>query len=295
MIIMATVCCSVLLLLTAVSAAVADVTLFDDAKYYGATSFTDYLTQAGLSSMLKQPGNLSLLAPVPTAFQSLPSTVNQRLKDDPSFRKNLMSYHIVTGSMVSTFFNNEELLPTVAGAAVRINKYIVKSGKEITTMSGSPILLSDLPCSNGMLFMMKGVIYPVPTGSAFDYLAGSDNFSTLRLAITKAGLSQEFAAHHQTVFAPSDAAFASLPPGVLDTLLDDIPRLRGVLQTHVVNSGTYYSAGLYEGLVLESIQGKLQIGVVGLTVTVNGSNITTADTTVTNGVLHTIDSVLIQA
>ncbi|XP_046542473.1 transforming growth factor-beta-induced protein ig-h3-like [Haliotis rubra] len=290
---MASVCCGVFLLLTAVSAVRDNVTLFDDANYYGATSLTDYLTDAGLSSMVKQPGNLSLFAPVPTAFESLPATVNNSLNDDPSFRKNLMSYHIVTGSMVSAFFNNEELLPTVAGAAVRINKYIVKSGKEITTVSGSPVLLSDLPCSNGMLFMMKGVIYPVPTGSAFDYVAGSDSFSTLRLAITKASLSQEFAADHQTVFAPSDAAFARLPPGVLDSLLENIPRLRGVLQNHLVNTGTFFSAGLYEGLVLQSLQGKLQIGVGGLTV--NGSNITTADTTVTNGVLHTIDSVLIQA
>ncbi|XP_048244419.1 transforming growth factor-beta-induced protein ig-h3-like [Haliotis rufescens] len=290
---MASASCRVFMLLMSMLSAVKGArTLFDDARYYGGTSFTDYLTKAGLSSMLKQPGNMSLFAPVPTAFQSLPAAVNQSLANDPAFLKNLMSYHIVTESVVSASFVDEELLPTVAGAAVRINKYN-NSGNEITTVSGSPVLLVDLPCSNGMLFMMKKVIYPVPTGSAFDYVAESDNFSSLRFAITKAGMSQVFTADKQTVFAPDDAAFARLPPGVMDILLDDIPRLQGVLRHHVVNSGTLYSAGLYAGQVLNSLQGTLQIGAGGLTV--NGSNITTADVTVTNGVLHTIDSVLISA
>ena len=36
-----------------------------------------------------------------------------------------------------------------------------------------------------------------------------------------------------TVFAPSDAAFAKLPPGTVDALLKDIPKLKKILEFHV--------------------------------------------------------------
>ena len=66
--------------------------------------------------------------------------------------------------------------------------------------------------------------------------AGNDDFSTLVTALDAAGLVDTFAGEGSfTVFAPTNAAFAALPEGTLDTLFAD-PQgaLTDILTYHVV-------------------------------------------------------------
>ena len=57
----------------------------------------------------------------------------------------------------------------------------------MTTVSGSPVLLSNNPASNGVVSVVSRVMYPLPAGTALDYVSG-DSFSMLFLALTKAGV-----------------------------------------------------------------------------------------------------------
>jgi uncharacterized surface protein with fasciclin (FAS1) repeats len=64
--------------------------------------------------------------------------------------------------------------------------------------------------------------------------ANSGRFSTLISAIKAAGLEQALAGPGPlTVFAPSDEAFSKLPPGTVEALLKDIPKLKNILLFHV--------------------------------------------------------------
>ena len=58
-----------------------------------------------------------------------------------------------------------------------------------------------------------------------------------------------------TVFAPTNEAFQKLPPGVLDNLLKNKTALTDVLTYHVL-SGTDYSAGLTNGMMVNTVEGK---------------------------------------
>lgn len=98
-----------------------------------------------------------------------------------------------------------------------------------------------------------------------------------------------------TVFAPSDSAFAALPPGSVEALLApaNARMLQETLSHHVV-AGRYTLADLVDGQVLTTFAGAtLTVGKVGTTTTINGAPIVTADVLADNGVIHVIGSVLV--
>ena len=68
-----------------------------------------------------------------------------------------------------------------------------------------------------------------------DTAIAAGNFNTLVKAVQEAGLVDTLkGAGPFTVFAPTDEAFAKLPPGALDGLLKDKDKLKSVLTYHVV-------------------------------------------------------------
>lgn len=63
-----------------------------------------------------------------------------------------------------------------------------------------------------------------------DTAVAAGNFKTLASAVTAAGLVDTLKGTGPfTVFAPTDDAFAKLPAGTLDSLLKDVPKLKGIL------------------------------------------------------------------
>ncbi|MCC5996581.1 MAG: fasciclin domain-containing protein [Oceanicaulis sp.] len=127
--------------------------------------------------------------------------------------------------------------------------------------------------------------------------AGDETFSTLVAAVTAAGLAEALSGEGPfTVFAPTNAAFAALPEGTVESLLEEDSRdqLTAVLTYHVV-AGRYLAAdtpaGAYE---LPTLQGGAVNVVVGEdgSVTVDGANVIAADIEASNGVIHVIDAVI---
>ncbi|MFN6394578.1 MAG: fasciclin domain-containing protein, partial [Aphanizomenon sp.] len=68
-----------------------------------------------------------------------------------------------------------------------------------------------------------------------DIAVSNDAFKTLVAAVQAAGLVETLKSPGPfTVFAPTDDAFAKLPPGTITTLLQNIPQLARILTYHVV-------------------------------------------------------------
>lgn len=134
----------------------------------------------------------------------------------------------------------------------------------------------------------------------------SSDHETLVAAVKAAGLVDTLASGGPfTVFAPTDAAFAKLPAGTVDTLLKPAnrDRLRNVLIYHVV-SGKVTSADLVEVIrksggqaTLTTVQGgtltaSLFGGSVAITDAAGGTAmVTKADLIQSNGVIHVTDAV----
>ena len=124
--------------------------------------------------------------------------------------------------------------------------------------------------------------------------SATEGFSTLVAALTAGGLVETLqGAGPFTVFAPTDAAFAALPAGVLDKLLlpENKDVLVAILTYHVV-AGKVMAADVMAGDV-PTVEGSNVALDTAYGVTVNGATVTTADVAASNGVIHVIDAVIV--
>jgi uncharacterized surface protein with fasciclin (FAS1) repeats len=126
-----------------------------------------------------------------------------------------------------------------------------------------------------------------------DTAVEAGNFTTLVAAVEAAGLVETLKGEGPfTVFAPTDEAFAALPEGTVEGLLEDIDALTAILTYHVV-PGKVMSGDLSDGMMAETVEGSsITIGTEG-GVTVDGANVVAADIEASNGVIHVIDAVIL--
>jgi uncharacterized surface protein with fasciclin (FAS1) repeats len=127
-----------------------------------------------------------------------------------------------------------------------------------------------------------------------DTAAGLTNFKTLVAAVQAAGLVDTLkGAGPFTVFAPNDAAFAKLPAGTVEGLLEDPTALSNILRYHVL-SGEVKAAAVTDGLSVNTVQGSpVTFSIMDGKPMINGANIISTDLMTTNGVIHVIDSVIL--
>jgi len=129
-----------------------------------------------------------------------------------------------------------------------------------------------------------------------DIITGSDDLNTLEAAVLAADLSTTLSGEGPfTIFAPTDAAFAALPGGVLEFLLDEDNRdsLASILTYHVIGD-SLGSADLEDGSFSATLNDGNSVFVRNTDdgVTINGVRVTMADINADNGVVHLIDQVL---
>jgi len=134
--------------------------------------------------------------------------------------------------------------------------------------------------------------YDIPTTAI-----QSGMFTTLVTALTATGLVAPLSSPKGpfTVFAPTDAAFAALPDGLVACLLNDLPTLQTILMYHIAK-GQVLSSQLSTGQKIRTVQGEnVEITVyrTGQVLLNMAAEVTTPDLTTRNGVIHVIDDVLV--
>ena len=132
-----------------------------------------------------------------------------------------------------------------------------------------------------------------------DTAVANGSFTSLVAAVTAAGLVETLKGKGPfTVFAPTDAAFAALPPGTVEGLLkpDAKAKLTQILTYHVVPGLVMSSDIAGKALSPATVEGgTLHVDATGAQVKVNKATVVTADVACSNGVIHVIDAVLLPA
>ncbi len=129
-----------------------------------------------------------------------------------------------------------------------------------------------------------------------DTAVADGRFTTLVTAVQAAGLVDALkGAGPYTVFAPTDDAFAKLPAGTVESLLEagNLEQLKSILLYHVVE-GKVMAADVTGLSAAPTLAGKdLSIKMDMGSVYINDSKVIITDIETSNGVIHVIDTVLL--
>jgi uncharacterized surface protein with fasciclin (FAS1) repeats len=121
------------------------------------------------------------------------------------------------------------------------------------------------------------------------------NLTTWNRGVMASGLDQILSgAGPFTVFAPTDLAFGKLESGMVENLLqpENKTKLTDLLNYHVI-AGKIDFKDLKDGGKLKSLNGKeLSVQVKDGKASVNGATIQNRDVQTSNGVIHSLDTVL---
>jgi uncharacterized surface protein with fasciclin (FAS1) repeats len=267
-----------------------------------AGSFTTLLAAAeaaGLVDTLTGEGPFTVFAPTDDAFAALPEGTVEGLLEDPEALAEILLYHVVSGEVLAETVVTLDSATTVQGSDVTIE--VVDGG---VVLNGSVnVITTDVAASNGVIHVIDAVLLPAAdmdedmeaSNTIVDVAAAAGSFSTLLAAAEAAGLVDTLMGEGPfTVFAPTDDAFAALPEGTVEGLLEDPEALAEILLYHVV-SGEVLAETVVTLDSATTVQGSdVTIEVVDGGVVLNGSvNVITTDVAASNGVIHVIDAVLL--
>merc|ERR1712028_292721 len=235
-------------------------------------------------------------APTNEGFAKLPpATLAHLLK--PANVKELdaiLTYHVVSGvAAFSKDLTDGEKIKTVNGQSVVA--HVSAAGVMI---NDATVKTADIAASNGVVHIIDAVLIPkAPAGKTIvDLAVATADLSTLVAALKAGGLVETLSGKGPfTVFAPTNEAFAKLPPATLAHLLKpaNVKELDAILTYHVVSGVAAFSKDLTDGEVIKTVEGQSVVAHVSAAgVMINDATVKTADIAASNGVVHIIDTVL---
>ncbi|MEO0595653.1 MAG: fasciclin domain-containing protein [Chloroflexota bacterium] len=289
---------------------------------------------ADLVGTLDTGGPFTVFAPTNAAFEAAIEALGTTAEDllaDTETLTSILTYHVVSGEVLSEALTDGQEVTTLNGAILTIG--VSDDGVTVTDGNGSTynVVTADVDAGNGVVHIIDGVLVPPAPEAEEEAMDDedmaeeeeaadadgdmeetqltilgtalqADGLETLATALVRGGFSSTFNGEGSfTVFAPTDEAFAAALEALgltAEELLADTELLSSVLTYHVID-GEVFSDALEDGMEVETLNGAtLTIGVTdeGVTVTdANGNvaNVVTADVDASNGVVHVIDGVLL--
>jgi uncharacterized surface protein with fasciclin (FAS1) repeats len=252
------------------------------------TTLVAALQAADLVETLQGDGPFTVFAPTDDAFNALPEgTVEALLNDIPTLTQILL-YHVVPGEVFSNEVVSLNYADTVEGAPV-----LFTTADGMVMVNDAEVIIPDVRATNGVIHVIDKVILP-PTMDIVETAIADGRFTTLVAALQAAGLVDTLQGDGPfTVFAPTDDAFAALPAGTVEGLLNDIPTLTDILLYHVID-GRVFAADVVNLTTAATIQGEdVTISVMDGKVMIDDAEVIITDILTTNGVIHVIDAVIL--
>jgi transforming growth factor-beta-induced protein len=251
------------------------------------TTLVTAVQAAGLAETLSSDGPFTVFAPTDDAFAALPEGTVESLLENTDLLTQILLYHVVPGRVMAADVVELSSADTAAGIPV-----IVTVDNGMVYINEAQVIITDIEASNGVIHVIDAVI--LPPADIVETAVADGRFTTLAAALGAADLVETLQGEGPfTVFAPTDDAFAALPEGTVEALLNDIPALTDILLYHVV-PGRLFAADVLAEETLPTAQGKeLNVRLDMGNAYVNDSQIIITDILTSNGIIHVIDAVLL--
>jgi uncharacterized surface protein with fasciclin (FAS1) repeats len=263
------------------------------------------LTKAELVSTFEGAGTFTVFAPNNDAFAA--AGITQAFIDANSKETlaAVLKYHVLNTKVEAgtiTAGNNNEVT-TLNGKA-----FVTKNAGGVS-INGASVIKADVAASNGVIHVINRLIVP-PSLDVVAYLQGNADYSLLVAAVVKADLVTILkGAGPFTVFAPTNTAFAALGADYATaTAIQNLDAtktaaLKNILLYHVVAerafsqnlaAGSKATAFPTKSVTIDVTSGvKVTGGTAANVATVQTNPVTRFNIVATNGVVHTIDKVLL--
>ncbi|XP_070990766.1 periostin isoform X4 [Oncorhynchus clarkii lewisi] len=247
------------------------------------STFSDMVSELGLSAAMKPETEYTLLAPLNPAFS------DEVMSIDQSMLKVILENHILKLKHTLSELYNGQLLETISGKLLRVFIY-----RTAVCIENACMLRGSKEGSNGALHLMSSLIKPAQT-TIYQLLMSDGRFNIFLSLMESAGLTELLKQEGSyTVFAPTDEAFDGLTEQDITMLTSDVNILRTILLYHFSN-GVFINGGLEGGVtnLLKTIQGhNLQVLSVNSSINVNSVDVPDIDLMATNGVIHVVKNIL---
>jgi len=253
-------------------------------------TLVDALVAAGLDETLSdETSEFTVFAPTDDAFAKLDSAyLTNLVENDMTNLTKILTYHVVSGTVMSTDLSDGMRAETVQGKYIDIT---IEDGS--VYINDAMVTTADIECNNGVIHVIDTVL--VPKDNIVETAIANEDFETLVTAVVAADLVDTLSDESTqfTVFAPTDDAFAKLDTAFLNNLVNnDTANLTAILTYHVV-PGVVLSTDLSDNMTATTVEGTdITVRIENSTVYIDDAMVTTADVECSNGVIHIIDTVI---
>jgi transforming growth factor-beta-induced protein len=237
-------------------------------------------------------GEYTFLAPTNGAFLALGDETMAILTNtaNTELLGKFLLYHILPG-----VYTLPDLVPS------RLDTFqggVVTVAINPARFNGVTVAEGDILANNGALHKINNVLFfedGVTANTALDFVADNSELSRFFGALQRSGFDTPLSQSASlTIFAPTNSAFDTVQRSILQKLFlnnEFIPHLQDLLLYHIL-IGEIFSSGFENQEVKNTLNGQ-QVGIQTSPLSVNGKPMLSVNNDVSNGVVHTIDGLLL--
>ena len=240
---------------------------------------------------LPKGAQVTIFAPTNAAFAKLPEEQVKFLTSaaGKSVLQTILKHHIVGQPLEISAVLDRRRLKALSGQTLNVDPNKL-------TINDAQLVATDVAFESGVVQVIDSVL--MPELRTIDEMISADaRCSTLRTALDAAGLGAQLGKDNPgpwTLLAPSNNAFAGVPPAALSALLADKSALTAVLAGHVLPTAIRREEMLSQGSARTLMgDGDVAFALNAGVITVADARIEVADIEAANGVIHIIDRVLL--
>ncbi|CAI9732898.1 Hypothetical predicted protein [Octopus vulgaris] len=201
------------------------------------TIMIDLIEAADLADYVAMQGPMTLIAPTDEAFRNQPAGYIDDLKADKARIKHYVRYHLIHGDIFSWDISRSTNIRAQNGHILRFY-YRSKHFGEVPSLrvNTANVVKHDIQANNGVIQLVDDILN-VPEGTVEEVLVRDSNLTTIAnitfISHLNSLLNKTRAGRRQTVFAPSDDAFARMDQSVLQKIIQHSNLARELMSFHI--------------------------------------------------------------
>lgn len=274
-------------------------------KHQNYSKFQELIEKADLEDQINGLQNATVFVPNNQAFETPEGQkLLNEIENDKEKLKEIVRYHAIQGQLQSADMNNNEKLATYDdGKELRLNLYstlpLLNRIVNRATVNCARLIGFDERACGSTIHEVNKILVP-PSQNLLEVIENDPKYSTFRTLLKDTELEKILRENNQslTLLAPTDESFAALEDKERESLMKDKKKAEYLLKHHVLTevlccSGVGPHSWGFSSFVSTLANTQVEVGRTGSRIRINRAVVTGCDNLATNGVVHTINKVLL--